>query len=116
MRPTLITIILLAALALPGAASARGGGHDGEVRVRATCGGGARAALKVKADDRGLEVEAEVEHIRRGSAWRVTLIQEGRVAWRGRVRAAGGRFEVRRGLRDLAGADRIRLTASGPAG
>src|SRR4051812_26294335 len=108
MRASLITIFLLAALALPGVANARGGGRDDEVRVRATCGGGAKATLKVKADDGRLEVEAEVEHVRRGSPWRVTLIQEGRIAWRGRARATGGRFEVRRGLRDLAGADRIR--------
>jgi len=110
-----IAIILLAAT--PGAAGARGGGDD-EVRVAGTCGGGVKSKLKVKADDGALEVDVEVEHARRGSVWRLTLVQEGRVVWRGSARAGrgSGRFAVARRLRDLAGADRIGVRASGPGG
>jgi hypothetical protein len=110
-----IAIVLLAAM--PAAAVAHGGGDD-EVRVTGTCGGGVKSKLKVKADDGALEVEVEVEHARRGSAWRLTLVQEGRVVWRGSVRAGrgSGRFTVERRLRDLTGADRIGARASGPGG
>jgi hypothetical protein len=107
--------------ARPPAAGARHGrdGRDGrdEVRVAGACGGGLTSRLRVKADDGALEVELEVEHARRGSAWRLTLVQEGRVVWRGRARADGGRrVRAERRLRDLAGADRIRAHASGPGG
>jgi hypothetical protein len=118
MRALAIAIALL--VLLPAGAWARHGsdGGDDEVRVAGTCGGGGKAKLKVKADDGGLEVEIEVEHVRRGSLWRVTLVQEGRVAWRGRVRAgrSNGGFEVERRLRDLAGADRVSFRAWGPRG
>jgi hypothetical protein len=108
-------MVIALLLVAPAVAAARHGGDD-EVRVRATCGGGARSELRVRARDGGLEVRVEVEHVPRGSSWRVTLVQEGRVVWRGRARASAGRFEVERGLRDLAGADRLRMTASGPGG
>jgi hypothetical protein len=104
--------------ARPSTAAARHGrdGRD-EVRVAGACGGGLTSRLKVKADDGALEVELEVERARRGSAWRLTLVQEGRVVWRGRARAdGGGRVRAERRLRDLAGADRIRAHASGPGG
>jgi hypothetical protein len=116
IRAVVIAIALLAALLIPAGASARHGGDD-EVRASGTCGAGAKSEVKVKARDGArLEVEIEVEHVRDGSRWSVTLVQEGRVAWRGVVRARSGRFEVRRTLRDLAGADRVRVTARGPGG
>ena len=118
MRARLIAVNLLVVLglALPAGASARRGGGGDEVRVDGVCGGGAKSTLKVKARDGGLEVDVEVEHVRGASAWRLTLVQEGRVMWRGTARPRLGRFELRRGLRDLAGADRVGVTASGPSG
>jgi hypothetical protein len=106
---------LLVALALPAGATARHG-NDDEVRAAGTCGGSARSELKVKARDGGIEAEFEVDHTRRGSLWRVTLSQEGRVVWRGSVRARSGSFSLERRLRDLAGADRVSAGASGPRG
>jgi hypothetical protein len=117
VRPTtLIIMSLLLALGAPAAASARHGDDGGEVRAAGTCGGGVRSELKLKARDGGIEAEIEVDHARRGSSWRLTLSQEGRVAWRGSVRARSGSFSVERRLRDLAGADRISVRASGPRG
>jgi hypothetical protein len=118
-RPTSLIIMSLAlacGLGLPGAASARHGGDDGEVRAAGTCGGGARSELKLKARDGGIEAEVEVDHARRGSSWRLTIAQEGRVVWRGSVRARSGSFSVEHRLRDLAGADRVSIRASGPRG
>jgi hypothetical protein len=113
----LIIASLLVALALPAGAGARGGDDDrDEVRVRGTCGGGARSELELKARDGRIEAEFEVDHARRGSSWRVTLSQEGRVVWRGTVRARSGSFDLERRLRDLAGADRVSARALGPRG
>jgi hypothetical protein len=92
------------------------GGGDDRVRADGACGGGVRARLELRAQDGGIAVRLDVDRAPRGSAWRVTLVQEGRVAWRGRMTARRGAFRVRRGLEDLAGADRISARASGPRG
>jgi hypothetical protein len=122
--------IVVALLALPlfGTASALakgGGGHGGggrddrpEVRVGGVCGRGASSKLKVKARDGGLEVEFEVDHRRSGELWRVVLVQERRVAWRGRARthAPSGSFSLERRLGDYPGPDQIMARAVGPRG
>jgi hypothetical protein len=57
-----------------------------------------------------------VRRNRRGERWRVVLVHERRVAWRG-VRTSGSSgFRVRRTLRDLGGSDRVKVRASGPRG
>jgi len=117
VRPTLLLISLLAALAVPAGASARHGNDGrGEVRAAGTCGGSARSELELKARDGGIEAEFEVDHARRGSLWRLTFSQEGRVVWRGSARARSGSFSIERRLRNLAGADRVSVRASGPRG
>jgi hypothetical protein len=110
-----ITGTLMSILAI---ALSHGGGDDDRVRTAGTCGGGVRSQLELRADDGAIAVEFRASRARRDSAWRVTLSQEGRVAWRGTVRARGGdgAFRIRRGLRDLAGADRVSVRASGPRG
>jgi hypothetical protein len=116
IRTLVIAMALL--ILLPAGAGARDGDRDGEVRVAGTCGGSVTSKLKVKSRDGGLEVEVEVEHALRGSSWRLTLSQEGRVVWHGTARAgrSTGSFQVERRLRDLAGADRVSVRASGPRG
>lgn len=121
-RPTVLISLLASTflLAAPGAAQARhgGGGDRPEVRTNGTCGGGVRSSLELKADDGGIETEFEVHRARRGSSWRLVVVQEGRVAWRGSVRASRSRgaFTIERRLRDYSGADRISVRASGPRG
>jgi len=46
------------------------------------------------------------------------LVHEGRVEWRGRARPRGprGSFEITRRVRDLPGADRVMVRATGPRG
>jgi hypothetical protein len=116
-----MTLPLLASLALAvaGVPVPAGGGHDAEVRAVASCGHGASAKLKVKRDDGLLEVEFELEHSRRpGARWRVVLVHEHRVAWRGSAKARGrnGGFEIERRVRDYAGADRVMVRATDPRG
>jgi hypothetical protein len=110
----------LALLAIPAPALARGGGDDGrrEARVAGRCTGGATSQLRLRSRDGEIRVEFEVRRSRGGERWRVVLIHERRVAWRGTVRAArsGGSFRVRRSMRDYDGSDRVTARASGPRG
>jgi hypothetical protein len=119
LRRSATVVLLLACplLALPASSQARGGGGDDEVRTSGTCGGGARSELRLKADDGAIELRFEVRGARRGS-WRVVVVQERRVAWRGTVSAGSGSrsFRVERELDDLPGADAIMVRASGPRG
>jgi hypothetical protein len=104
------------ALALTALAIAQGG--PGEARATGVCSGTATAALRLKSDDGRIEVRFAVEHARAGNPWRIVLVQERRVAWRGTARIVrlGGSFELRRQLRDLPGADTVTASAWGPRG
>ena len=117
-RRLLPALLVVASLVLaPAASAARGGDDDGrrgEVRTAGSCGGGAVARLRLKADDGRIELRFEAQRARRG-IWRVTIVQEGRIAWRGRARSTG-RFAVRRPIADLSGADRVMVRALGPRG
>ena len=115
----LATLILLVVLALPATAAAKGGGGGGggdrqEVRVAGSCGRGATAKLRLRSRDGAIRVQFEVEHTRSRVNWRVSIVQERRVAWRGRKRTRAGQFEVEYRLTDLPGADvdAVRAVAS----
>jgi hypothetical protein len=123
--PIVLALALLAlALVGPASALARGGGGGGgggggsrpEVRVAGSCGRGATSSLKLKARDGGIEAEFEV-HGRTG-LWRVALVQEQRVAWRGRMRTsrASHSFSLERRLGDYPGPDQVLARAVGPRG
>lgn len=111
LSPPLLCSLL--ALALPAPALAR----DDETRVEASCGRGASAELRAEADDGVIEVRLRIESRRSGERWRVSLVHERRVAWRGTVRTrGGGSLRIRRALPDFAGADEIAARATGPRG
>jgi hypothetical protein len=94
-----------------------GFGKGGE-RVAGTCGKGATSSLKVAAKDGGLEIEFEVDHNRSRVPWRVVLVHDRRVVWRGTrtTGAPSGSFRLRRVVPDFAGADAISVRAYGPTG
>jgi hypothetical protein len=120
-KPTIVAVLLAGLLlALPASSPARGGGDGGggdEIRTSGTCGGGASSELRIRAKDGTIELRFEVRGARRGS-WRVVVVQERRIAWRGTVAAGGSSrsFRVERDLDDLPGADAIMVRASGPRG
>ena len=108
----------LAALLAPSLASARGGGRDeDEVRVAAVCQSGARGELRLRADDGEIRVEFELRR-RSAERWRLTLVHEHRVVWRATVRTGRSdrSLRVRETVRDLPGADELRMRALGPGG
>ena len=116
--------VLALAVAGTSPALARGGrdgGGDrgrGEVRVAGTCGKGASSKLELKARDGRIETRFEVHHGRAGSTWRVTIVHERQVEYRGRRRIAGPSrsFEVDRRMPDYSGADGVTARATGPGG
>lgn len=121
-RPILLISISLAALAAtPAVASARGGGDDDggrqEVRVSGSCSGSATAKLRLRSRGGAIRVNVEIDHTRPGRSWRVVLVQDRRVVWRGTARTRPqGSLQVERTLRDLPGAERISARAAGPGG
>ena len=81
-----------------GAALARGGGNDRDVRVTRRCSASSTAKLKLSPEDGRVEVEFEVDENRNGSTWGVTLTRNGtRILSRSAVtKRPSGSFEVRR--------------------
>ncbi len=112
----LAAVVSLSLLAVSTAgADTRDDGDD--VRATGTCGSGVRSTLRLKADDDEIELRFKVERARPGSSWRVVVVQERRVAWRGDAKARqNGSFEIRRTLRNLPGADAVSVRAVGPGG
>ena len=115
------TVLALAGTSPALARGGQDGGGDGgrsEVRAAGTCGKGASSKLKLKARDGRIEAQFEVHHGRAGSTWRVTIVHERQVAYRGRRRIAGPSrsFEVDRRMPDYSGADGVTARATGPRG
>jgi hypothetical protein len=102
------------ALLLPTVAAADDG--EREVRRAGTCTGSSRAAIRLEADDGRIEIEVEIRTRSVTEAWRVVLLHERRVAFRGAVRPrSGGRtVRLRRTVPDWFGRDAIVVRATGP--
>jgi len=88
------------------------------VRVAGTCGRGATASLRLRADDGQIEVRFRVEQTRGRGVWRITIVHEQRVSSRAtrRTTRSDRSFELRRRLADLSGSDTVAVHAWGPGG
>jgi hypothetical protein len=120
-RASLAVVGAVAALALAVPDSGFGqGSKDGspEVRVAGACSGGAKASLRLRAKDGAIELRFEVDHARVAGTWRVALVHERRVTWRGSAGTtrSSGSFHVEKALPDLPGYDAVTARAWGPAG
>jgi hypothetical protein len=113
-----LTAAALALLVCAPQAAAKDGDGGRDARVGGTCTRGASAELRVRSQDRTIRVEFVVNPRSRRGEWRIVLVHERRVEWRGSGRASGsgGPIRVRRAVRDLAGPDQITTRASGPRG
>src|SRR5262245_21699398 len=81
------------------------------------CGGGAKPGLAVWAERSGLAAAFTLEHGRPATAWDLTLVHEGKVAWRGSARTdATGTLKVVRRFGNDPGADHVGVRAIAPDG
>jgi hypothetical protein len=117
-----VTRRLLTALAIcttlaahPIGAQAKDGGPD--VRVSARCGSGVTAQLRLRPRDGVIRTRFEVDHSGAGT-WRVVLVHERQIAWKGAPRVTSSRdwFEIERALPDFPGSDAVTARATGPRG
>ena len=110
------TVAALVTLALAtGSAQAR---TLDDVRVVAACSKGVAAELRLKSEEREIELRFKLRQTRGSSVWRVALVQERRVVWKGtlQTRRQSRSFELRRALQDLPGDDTVTASAWGPRG
>jgi hypothetical protein len=112
MRRALLTAVIAALLSGSPAFA------DDDARATATCGHGARAELRIRADNGSISIEFTLRRRRAGESWRLVVAHERRVAWRGTVRTRGssGSGRVRHSVRDLDGPDQVTTRAAGPHG
>src|SRR5215208_6479274 len=96
LMPILATVATAGCLTAPACALA-----DDGVRVAGACSAGATASLRLDDKGRQLELRFEARHGRGADRWRVVIVRERRVVWRGSPRARRGRIRVRRDLTDL---------------
>jgi hypothetical protein len=121
-RRTLITALALLALCFP--ASALAGDDDGEREERAetrsggVCTGAIRSELRLRADDGRIRVELRLDRVPRRGAWRVIVLHERRIAYRGRLapRSSSASIRVRVDVDDLFGPDAVVVRATGSRG
>lgn len=108
------TVAACSVLGLPTVAAADDG--EREVRRAGTCTGSSRATIRLEADDGRIEVEFEIRTRSSTRAWRVVLLHERRVAFRGLVkpRSGGRSVRIRRTVPDWFGRDVIVVRATGP--
>ncbi|MFL5943033.1 MAG: hypothetical protein ACJ75L_07210 [Gaiellaceae bacterium] len=110
--PLTLSLFAVALLAVP-AALAKSGPHR---VVRGVCTQESTSKLKLSREDRGIEVEFEVDQNRNGVPWNVTLRRNGhRIAsFRATTHAPSGSFEIRRVLAAKPGSSIVaRATRSG---
>jgi hypothetical protein len=112
-----LSVVLCALLVAAAPALADGGGGDRDARATGHCSSGTTSQLRLQSRDGSIRVDFEVKRRRSGESWRVVLVHERRVAWRGTVRtSSGGSFRVRRSYDDYEGADNVTARATGPRG
>jgi hypothetical protein len=103
---TLLLLFAAALLAVPAAFAKQGPSRT----IRGTCTQQSTSKLKLAREDRGIEVEFQVDQNRNGVPWKVALLRNGhRVAsLRAVTHAPSGSFEIRR---VIAGSGRISARA-----
>jgi hypothetical protein len=113
LRAAVVALVILALATGP--ANAR---VFDDVRAAGVCSKGVAAELRLKSGERGIELRFKLRQTQANSAWRVALVHERRVVWKGTLRTGrqSRSFELRRTLQDLPGDDTVTASAWGPRG
>jgi hypothetical protein len=111
--PMLLAIAVFAAALLAVPAALASGPDHREVRIQGKCTQQSTSKLKLSREDRGIEVEFEVDQNRNRVPWHVTLRRNGRAiaTLRAVTHAPSGSFEIRRVVAGRLGSDRIAAVA-----
>ena len=106
-------VAALAATSLVATSAIAHASDDREVIRTGSCSARSDWKLKVDREDRGLEVEFEVDQNVNGDVWRVRIRQDGDTVFAGRrtTRGRSGSFEVERRVPNTAGNDVFRARA-----
>ena len=111
MRKVMATVLVgIAALTL---AAAPAVANEDDVIERGACSGRSDWKLKASPEDRGIEVEFEVDQNVNGDEWRIRIFQDGERVFAGvrTTRGPSGSFEARIVADDGAGTDRFTARA-----
>jgi hypothetical protein len=111
-----LAVFAVAIIAVP-AASAKTGDHRA-LRIPGVCTQHSTSTLKLSREDRGIELEFQVDQNRNGVPWTVTLRRNGRTikTLTATTRAPSGSFEIRRVIAGRLGTDRIVAVATRAGG
>jgi hypothetical protein len=114
--PFALALFAVALVAVP-AASAKGRDHRA-VHIQGVCSQQSTSKLKLSREDRGIEVEFEVDQNRNGVPWTVKLSRNGTtVAFvPATTRAPSGSFEIHRVIAGRLGPGRIAAFATRASG
>jgi hypothetical protein len=114
--PLVLAFLAVALVAVPAALAK--GRDDRAVRIQGVCSQQSTSKLKLSREDRGIEVEFEVDQNRNGVPWNVVLSRNGKAvaSFTATTRAPSGSFEIRRVLAGRLGVARIAATATSPSG
>jgi hypothetical protein len=107
-----LALLALSLVAVP-AALAKGGNHRA-VRIHGVCTKQSTSKMKLTREDRGIEIEFQVDQNRNRVPWQVRLSRNGKTlaSFTVRTRAPSGSFEIRRVVAGQLGTDRIKAVAT----
>jgi hypothetical protein len=106
----LLALFALSLLAVPAALAK--GGHPA-VRIQGVCTKQSTSKMKLTREDRGIEVEFQVDQNRNGVPWKVKFSRNGKAiaSLTAKTRAPSGSFEIRRVVAGQLGTDRFKAVA-----
>jgi hypothetical protein len=116
-RSPILPVLAVFALALVAVPAAFATGRDHRaVRIQGVCTQQSTSKLKLSREDRGIEVEFQVDQNQNGVPWTVTLSRNGNAlaSFTATTRAPSGSFEIHRVIAGRLGTDRITAVATRP--
>ena len=114
--PLTLAVFSIALVAVP-AAFAKGRHHP-VVRSKGVCTQQSTSKLELSREDRGIEVEFQVDQNRNRVPWAITLKRNGHIVatLTARTHAPSGSFEIRRVIAGRLGTDRVTAVATRASG
>jgi hypothetical protein len=114
IKKTAQMLMVAAALALTVGTMAPASARGTDVTHRGSCSASSNWKLKLSTDDRGIEVQFEVDSNVNGQTWHVRIAENGNRIFSGnrQTKAPSGSFEVRKLANDTSGTDHFRARAS----